>query len=124
MGMNNTGTVLIVDDVVAAREIARLYLEEAGYSVLLAADGSECVELFREHAEKINAVVLDYAMPGMTGDETLRELLKIRSDVSVVLSSGYGEEDVQEHLATQPYAGFIQKPYRFATLISKLEELS
>ena len=90
---------------------------------MLAADGRECVDLFRAHAHAIDAVVLDYAMPGMTCEETLRELLALRPDVSVVLSSGYGEEEMTELLSEQPLASFIHKPYRFSSLLSKLEEI-
>jgi len=118
-----TGTVLIVDDEPNARKIAELFLEEVGFRVLLAEDGRGAIEVFKDHAQEIVAVVLDLTMPHMDGEETFRELLKIRADVPVILSSGYAEQDVAERFAGQPWAGFIQKPYRFAALVFKLKEI-
>lgn len=117
------GTVLIVDDEPNARKIAQLFLEEVGFEVLLAEDGRRGVELFGEHANEVVAVVLDLTMPHMSGAETFHELRKIRRDIPVLLSSGYSEQDVTDRFSGQPWAGFIQKPYRFAALVFKLKEI-
>ncbi|NLI32411.1 MAG: response regulator, partial [Deltaproteobacteria bacterium] len=60
-------------------------------------------------------------MPEMGGEETFRELRKLRSDVRVILSSGYNEQDVTQQFVGRGLAGFIQKPYTVASLRSALK---
>jgi len=106
------GTVLIVDDEATVRSLAGEILRPLGFDILTAANGREAIEVFRTHADAITVVLLDLTMPRMSGEETFRELRRIRSDVSVILSSGYGEQEAAEHFAEADLAAFIQKPYR------------
>ena len=69
--------------------LAKSALENYGYKVVLAANGKEGVDLFQELVGQIDAVLLDMTMPVMSGEEALAGLKNIRSDVPVVLSSGY-----------------------------------
>jgi CheY-like chemotaxis protein len=115
-----SGTVLVVDDEETVRNLAGKALRSAGFSVLLANEGREALELYREHQQKIVAVLLDLTMPGMGGEEAFRELRRIRADVAVVLSSGYNEQEVTNRFAGQGLAAFIQKPYRVGDLLAKL----
>lgn len=62
-------------------------------------------------------------MPRMDGEETFRELRRIKPDVRVVLSSGYNEQEVTQKFIGKGLAGFIQKPYRMAELGRKLREV-
>jgi CheY-like chemotaxis protein len=64
----------------------RLMFEFMGYSVLTAESGKEALELLR--SKKVDAVVVDYMMPGMDGEETARRIRKIRPNLPIVLSSG------------------------------------
>jgi len=105
------GLVLVVDDEEMIRETARMILEAAGFDVLLAEDGRDGVEVFREHADEICVVLLDMTMPHMGGEEAFTELRRIRSDVRVILSSGYNEQEATNRFAGKGLAGFIQKPY-------------
>jgi two-component system cell cycle sensor histidine kinase/response regulator CckA len=61
-------------------------------------------------------------MPRMSGEETLQELKRIRSDVRVVLSSGYSEQEVIGKLEEDGVVGFVQKPYLISKLIAKVGE--
>ncbi len=110
------GLILVVDDEETVRTLAKRMLERLGFTVLLASDGQEAVEIFRQHAADIQAVLLDMTMPHMDGEEAFRELRRIRSDVCVVLSSGYNEQDATNRFAGKGLAGFIQKPYRLEDL--------
>lgn len=112
------GQLLVVDDEESVRAVARRVLEKAGFSVLTATNGKEAVQVFQEHGEQIVGVVLDMTMPTMNGDECFRELRRIRSDVVVVLSSGYNEQDTTARFAGKGLAGFIQKPWLPADLLS------
>ena len=106
-----TGTVLVVDDEEVVRELAREVLQDVGFTVLLARDGCEALEVFSTHSEEIRAVVLDLTMPHMDGVEAFSEMRRLRSDVRVILSSGYNEQDATERFAGKGLAGFIHKPY-------------
>jgi PAS domain S-box-containing protein len=116
------GTVLLVDDEQAIRDVAGRMLEQAGFTVLRAADGTEAVSLFGDRKDEIGCVLLDLTMPRMGGEETFRELKGIRPDVRVVVSSGYSEQEVAQRFAGEDVAGFVQKPYLYATLVSMVSE--
>ena len=84
-------TVLVVDDDETVRTLAKRMLERAGCTAILAEDGRQAVEIFRQQANEIDVILLDMTMPHMGGEEAFRELRRICPDVSVVLSSGYNQ---------------------------------
>jgi CheY-like chemotaxis protein len=114
------GTILVVDDEAHIRGVATRVLENAGFTVLTAADGQEAVAVFREHAEAIRAVLLDLTMPHLDGAATLIQLRQIQPDVRVILSSGYTEEDATRRFSDRDLAGFLQKPYALSDLIAAI----
>ena len=118
-----SGTILVVDDVDTVRSTAKMMLERLGFTVLTADDGRRGVEVFRDHADEIVLVLLDLTMPHMGGEDAFREMRRIRSDVRVILSSGYDEQEAVNRFAGKGLAAFLQKPYRVATLIAKLREV-
>ena len=79
--------VLCVDDEVVGLRVRKILLERAGYKVLTAADGSSGLELFA--SQPIEAVVLDYAMPGMHGGEVARKMRQAKPQVPILLLSAY-----------------------------------
>jgi len=105
------GCILVIDDEEMIRETSRMILEALGFDVLLAEDGRQGIEVFRANADDLDAVLLDMTMPHMGGEETFTELRRIRSDVRVILSSGYNEQEATNRFAGKGLAGFIQKPY-------------
>jgi PAS domain S-box-containing protein len=118
-----SGTVLVVDDEEAVRELLGSVLPRCGLSVIMANDGREAVERFREHASTIAAVLLDLTMPGIGGVEAFVEMRKIRPDARIILSSGYSAVDIAARFEEQEVDGFLQKPYEPEALIQKLREL-
>jgi CheY-like chemotaxis protein len=79
-------TVLFVDDEPSILSMRRLVFEALGYSVLTATCGEDALEIFAMYP--VDAVVLDYLMPGMDGEQTARCMRKVRSDIPIILSSG------------------------------------
>ena len=116
------GTVLLVDDEEAIRALGKRMLERAGFDVLTANDGRDAVELYREHGDQIVCVILDLTMPRMDGEEAFREMRRIRSDVCVIVSSGYNEQEVTQRFVGKGLAGFIQKPYKFNRLLDQVRQ--
>ena len=79
--------VLCVDDEHVGLQVRRLLLERSGYKVITASDGASGLDLFRE--EPVEAVVLDYAMPGMHGGEVAALMRAEKPQVPIVLLSAY-----------------------------------
>jgi len=119
----DSGTVLLVDDDPLVREVGEKMLVKLGFQVLTAADGREGLEVFRTHKEAIDCVLLDLTMPKMDGEEAFQELSRLKSDVKVILSSGYNEQNVIQQFAGNGPAGFIQKPYTLTTLREALSRV-
>lgn len=113
------GTVLLADDEKSLRVLGKNMLETLGFSVLTASDGAEVVDIYREHQEHIDIVLLDLTMPRMDGAQAFSKLWEMNPDIRVILASGYNEEDVASRFAGQGLAGVLQKPYT----LSKLREL-
>ena len=80
-------TILCIDDHWNGLIGRKLLLEESGYQVLEASGGDEGLKLFRSHA--VDAVVLDYQMPGMNGDVVAAKMKRINSNVPIMLLSAY-----------------------------------
>jgi len=117
------GTILFADDEKTIRVVGKEMLEQAGFTVLTAADGRAALDVFREHAADIVCVILDLTMPRMDGEETFRELRRIDKDVRVIMSSGYNEQEITQRFAGKGLAGFIQKPYQSHELTEKLMQV-
>jgi CheY-like chemotaxis protein len=115
-----SATVLLVDDEEDVRGVVGEVLEHEGFRVLRAEDGARGVALFREHADRVDVVLLDLSMPGLTGEQTFRRLREIDPDVRVILSSGYDQHEARGRFGPGPPAGFIQKPYRSDQLVAEI----
>ena len=117
-----TGTILVVDDESAVRELTGVILERVRVFGSRRADGREAVEMFREHAADIAAVVLDLTMPGMSSHETYCLIRGIQPGVPIIASSGYGETSAREKLGGDAITGFLQKPYSATKLLKSIQE--
>ena len=115
-----SGTILLVDDEPIVRRAAKRMLELSGFNVLTASDGREAVGVFAQRRDDIACVILDLTMPRMGGEETFDELRRLDSAVPVILSSGFGQEEIIERFAGKGIAGFVQKPYDIAALTAEI----
>jgi two-component system cell cycle sensor histidine kinase/response regulator CckA len=119
---SGSGTILLVDDEPTVVNVAKAMIEKTGFQVLIATNGLEGVEMLKKHAEEITAVVLDMTMPVLDGESALGEMLKIRPDLKVLMSSGYDEQDATRKLHGKRLVGFIKKPFLFPDMVSKLRK--
>ena len=118
-----SGLILLVDDEETIRLLGERMLERMGFSVLLAADGREALEIYRARAREISCVLLDLTMPNLDGEETFRELRKIDPSTRVIMSSGYNQQDVVTRFVGRGLAGFVQKPYTIPELSAVLQSV-
>jgi len=117
------GTVLLVDDEENIIDIGMRFLESIGFDVMTAPNGYEALDIYKENSELINLVILDLTMPIMNGIETAAEMMKIRSDVKIIISSGYSEDVVMKSFEKGSIAGFIQKPYKLQKLVNVISSI-
>ena len=119
---NGSDVLLLVDDEASVRDTATKLLTLLGYQVVCAADGEQAIALFRGQATRISGVILDLTMPHLDGVQTLAKLRTIRSDIPVIISSGYSEQDVLLRFAGMKLNGFISKPYTLVGLRTVLSQ--
>jgi PAS domain S-box-containing protein len=117
-----SGTVLLVDDEETIRAIGSEMLRELGFQVVTAEDGRHALEIFKEGSD-FSFVILDLTMPHMDGEQTFRELRRIRPDIPIIMSSGYNEQEVTQRFIGKGLAGFIQKPYKLTTFMDTIRNL-
>ncbi len=118
-----SGTVLIADDEESICAIGKLMLSRMGFDVLIAIDGRQAVEIFRQNADDIVCVLLDLTMPHLDGEQVFTEIRRMKPDIKVILSSGYNKQDATQRFAGKGLAGFIQKPYPSAKLTEIIRKI-
>ena len=114
----------MVDDEPIVLNMAKAALERYGYTAELADDGEVAVRKFRERQDAIVAVLLDMAMPVVSGEEVLRRIKEIRPDIPVIVSSGHGDIVTNYRFQQEGGAtGFLQKPYKAFQLAEKIKSV-
>ena len=103
-------SILLVDDEQMALILVQRILSEAGYDVITAQSGFECLDLFRQRPYSFHLVLLDLTMPFMDGEETYQRLREIRADVPVVLCTGFVQQERLDRLLNAGLLGFLRKP--------------
>jgi two-component system, cell cycle sensor histidine kinase and response regulator CckA len=116
-------TVLVAEDEHMVRVLVRKVLEQAGYTVLLAASGEEALHLEARYEGTIHLLVSDVVMPGMNGRELMRRLVLRRPAVKVLYLSGYSDDAVERHGVLDPGTAFMQKPFTPGALARRVREL-
>jgi PAS domain S-box-containing protein len=115
-----TETILLVDDEEMVRALGQAVLEPCGYTVLMAKDGLQALEVYQAHQGEIPLVVLDVIMPQMGGQECLWRLREMDPQVRVLISTGYTVKGLAQELVAEGALGVVEKPFRiqdFATAV-------
>jgi two-component system, cell cycle sensor histidine kinase and response regulator CckA len=118
-----TETVLLTEDEQDVREIAREFLESGGYKVIEARNGKEAIAIATEHRGKIDLLVTDMVMPGMTGQELAVKLQEEHKGLSVVFMSGYSEHAATEMANADPSVRLLTKPFSRGAILRTVREI-
>jgi CheY-like chemotaxis protein len=110
------GTVLLVDDEQMLRKLGGTVLARLGFSVLVAKDGVEAMEVFGQHQGEVRCVICDATMPRMDGWQTLAALRKLAPGLPVILCSGYDQAEVMVGDHPDLPQVFLSKPYQLQGL--------
>jgi two-component system, cell cycle sensor histidine kinase and response regulator CckA len=117
-GVRGTGTILLVEDNEALRELTSSLLTESGYTVLEAETPEKAIQIARQHAGPIHLLLTDVVMPGINGRVLVEKLTPIRPGLKVVYMSGYTGFTHRGLLDSQ--AVLLQKPFTREALLSKI----
>jgi CheY-like chemotaxis protein len=117
-----TETVLVVDDAPGLRDLTRRLLQRLGYTVLIAANADEAVQMFEQHPS-IDVLLTDVVMPGISGAELTKQLIGRRPALKAIYMSGYTEDAIAQHGVINPGIAFLHKPFTSETLGRKIREV-
>jgi CheY-like chemotaxis protein len=127
MLISGRGTILVMDDEEMIRDLTVEILSSLGYDAVVAQDGVEAIQLFKEardRGESFSAVILDLTVPGgMGGKETLKNLLKIDPDVKAIVSSGYSTDPIMSKFKRYGFRNVAVKPYKIEEISRVLDEV-
>ncbi len=118
-----TETILVIDDEKTVMEVNKELLETMGYTVYAAGSGQEGLAVYMEKKDKIDLVILDMIMPGISGSVTFDRLRQINPEVKVLLSSGYSLNGEAQAIIDRGCNGFLQKPFKLEELSRKVREM-
>lgn len=116
-------TILLVDDEGIIWDVVIDMLQGLGYTVILAENGKDCVEIYQSNPGKIDLVLLDMVMPEMNGHDAFFALKQLDPEVKVLLQSGYMAQEEAQDVLDAGARGFLQKPYRMLELARKIREV-
>jgi PAS domain S-box-containing protein len=113
-------TVLLVEDEESVRELVRETLKSKGYSVMEAPDGIQGMQVAESFEGKIDILITDVAMPGMSGHELAKRVAASRPGIKILFLSGYTEDAIIHEGVLDPGTAFLQKPFTLQALARKV----
>ncbi len=120
--MADAYTVLVADDNEVAQRLCKRVLEKAGYSVLIAADGLQAVDIAL--AQRPTMILMDVAMPGIDGLEAMRRIKADVPSMPIVIASAHSMSSDRERFLAAGADDVLSKPFRLADLIAIVESLA
>lgn len=118
-----TETILLVEDEDQLRAVVAETLRQAGYTVLEAQNGDEAIGYCTRHGGRIDLLLSDVVMPGLSGRRVSDVAKSIRSDLAVLFMSGYTNEAIKRHGVLEASVPFLQKPFTPSKLRMKVREV-
>jgi PAS domain S-box-containing protein len=121
--MRGNETILLVEDDLHVRELARAVLTTCGYSVLVGEDALTVISLCEHCAGPIHLLLTDVVMPGLSGREVANQILARRPETKVLYMSGYATNAIVHHGVLDANTYFLPKPFTPGSLASKVREV-
>jgi CheY-like chemotaxis protein len=118
-----TETILVADDEEPLRALARSVLQELGYTVLLASNGEEAIDVYAAHKREISLLIFDVVMPRMGGYQAYEQIRLSGGAAAVIFMSGYSAEMVRSKFAESTNLPLLQKPYSIEALGQTVREI-
>lgn len=121
--LKQSATVLLVEDELPVREVARECLEAVGVTVIEAQGPVEAIRMADSHIGRIDLLLTDIVMPEMRGNELAERLREKQPDLKVLFMSGYAYDSALSKVPKSDDTSFLQKPFSIAGLYSRVSEL-
>jgi PAS domain S-box-containing protein len=118
---SGSGTILLVEDEKIISQAISTLLESYGYKVIAAFDGYEAIEAFERQPDTISLVVMDIGLPKLNGWEAYEKIKSIKSDVKVIMASGYLDPKAKSERRINGSEEFIKKPYNPEELLIAID---
>ena len=116
-------TILVVEDEVVLREMARDFLAECGYRILEAGSGRDAIRIWQQHRGTIDLLLTDMKMPeGISGLELAEFMLQEQPGLRVIFTSGYSDDVVRPEFLARTGSRFLAKPYAYSDLTQLVRE--
>jgi PAS domain S-box-containing protein len=120
---NPKGTVFVVEDERPMVRLLKNFLTRKGYRVLAAFDGAEAIDLYRQHKDAIDVVLMDLGLPKVPGSQVIRIMKEQNPAVKIIITTGYLEPDLKSELFGIEVKDYIQKPYSVDEILEKVESI-
>ncbi|MCP4694130.1 MAG: PAS domain S-box protein [Desulfobacterales bacterium] len=120
--LKGSETILLVEDNAQVRQLAHAILKRQGYTLLVAKNGPEALEMLASNPEPVDLLLTDVIMPEMNGKEVYINASKIAPDLKVLFMSGYTDNVIAHHGVLEKGVAFIQKPFNVRGLAAKVRE--
>ena len=114
-------TILVVEDDEAVLNLIKNVLERHGYSVIIAKNGVEAIDIFKRNKDDIDLLLTDVVMPGMNGKDLSDILVKMKQDLKTIYMSGYTSNAIVHHGIMKKDINFIQKPFTGQELLKEVK---
>ncbi|MFC1694401.1 ATP-binding protein, partial [Candidatus Latescibacterota bacterium] len=115
--------ILFIDDEKQISWIAGKILMSLGYDVVIENDSLEALETFKARTESFDLIITDLTMPHMTGVELAKKIMEIRSDIPVILCTGYSEIITSEEARARGIQELLMKPFNICTLAKSIRSV-
>jgi CheY-like chemotaxis protein len=116
-------TILLVEDEESIRGMVQKGLEAFGYSVFIAQDGNEAINLFKLYQDQIQMVITDVVMPIMSGHDLIEVLQSLKADIKTIYISGYTDDTISYHGVLEDGINFIEKPFSPQKIALKVRQI-
>lgn len=121
--ITGSGNILLVDDEELILATTKALLQRCGYNVFTAKNGEEAVEEYKSKKNEIDLVMLDMAMPKMSGKQAFEEIRKINAKAKVILASAYSRDERIKHTIDAGANAYIAKPYSVFEISKLIDEV-
>jgi CheY-like chemotaxis protein len=116
-------TVLLIEDDAVVRQLTARILRRQGYTVLVATQADEAVQLAADHSQRIDLFLSDVVMPGESGPSVIQRLSADRPAAKVLFVSGYPGDDVSRRGIDEASFRFLAKPYSSEQLAQRVRQV-
>lgn len=120
---SGTGHILLVDDDPMLANLGERMLETKGYTVTTMTDSVEALKLFTANAERIDLLITDQTMPGLTGEHLIEEIKKLKPTIPTIICTGYSSKMDEEKAAQLGISAFLMKPLNMPQLLQTVKQV-